>query len=87
MFEIDDNSFCTVLEYCPGNDLDFLLKQQHTLTGTKKIVCLTKFLEKLSFLRGAVERDARSKICQVIQALLYLNERKEPIIHYDLKPG
>nr|XP_006811162.1 PREDICTED: serine/threonine-protein kinase tousled-like 2-like [Saccoglossus kowalevskii] len=27
VFEIDSNSFCTVLEYCNGNDLDFHLKQ------------------------------------------------------------
>lgn len=33
VFEIDPSSFCTVLEYCPGHDLDFLLKQEHTLSG------------------------------------------------------
>lgn len=33
VFEIDPSSFCTVLEYCPGQDLDFLLKQEHTLSG------------------------------------------------------
>lgn len=33
VFEIDQNSFCTVLEYCPGQDLDFLLKQEHKLSG------------------------------------------------------
>ncbi len=33
VFEIDDNSFCTVLEHCDGQDLDFVLKQQHTLSG------------------------------------------------------
>lgn len=27
VFEIDTNSFCTVLEYCDGHDLDFYLKQ------------------------------------------------------------
>ncbi len=27
VFEIDTNSFCTVLEYFEGNDLDFFLKQ------------------------------------------------------------
>ncbi len=27
VFEIDANSFCTVLEYCDGHDLDFFLKQ------------------------------------------------------------
>lgn len=27
LFTIDNHSFCTVLEYCDGNDLDFYLKQ------------------------------------------------------------
>lgn len=31
VFEIDNNSFCTVLEYCDGNDLDFYLKQTKTI--------------------------------------------------------
>ncbi|XP_038044627.1 serine/threonine-protein kinase tousled-like 2 [Patiria miniata] len=65
VFEIDSNSFCTVLEYCPGNDLDFYLKQ-HKIIG---------------------EREARSIMMQTISALKYLNERKPPVIHYDLKPG
>jgi serine/threonine protein kinase len=30
VFEIDANSFCTVLEYCDGHDLDFYLKQVST---------------------------------------------------------
>lgn len=33
------------------------------------------------------EREAKSIICQVVSALKYLNERKPPVIHYDLKPG
>ncbi|XP_071812805.1 serine/threonine-protein kinase tousled-like 2 isoform X2 [Apostichopus japonicus] len=65
VFEIDSNSFCTVLDYCPGNDLDFYLKQHKTIA----------------------EREAKSIIAQVVHALKYLNERKPPIIHYDLKPG
>ncbi|XP_041478196.1 serine/threonine-protein kinase tousled-like 2 [Lytechinus variegatus] len=65
VFEIDANSFCTVLEFCPGNDLDFHLKQHKLM----------------------VEREARCIIMQVVSALKYLNERKPPIIHYDLKPG
>ena len=28
VFEVDDNTFCTVLEYVDGHDLDFILKQQ-----------------------------------------------------------
>lgn len=31
VFEIDANSFCTVLEYCDGHDLDFYLKQHKTI--------------------------------------------------------
>ncbi|PAA60736.1 hypothetical protein BOX15_Mlig032845g1, partial [Macrostomum lignano] len=33
------------------------------------------------------EREARNIICQVVSALKYLNQRKPPVIHYDLKPG
>jgi len=33
VFEIDANSFCTVLEYCDGHDLDFYLKQVRRLTS------------------------------------------------------
>ncbi|XP_033113034.1 serine/threonine-protein kinase tousled-like 2 isoform X1 [Anneissia japonica] len=65
VFEIDSNSFCTVLEYCDGKDLDFYLKQ-------------TKLIP---------EKEARSIMIQTVRALQYLNERKPPIIHYDLKPG
>ena len=32
VFEIDANSFCTVLEYCDGHDLDFYLKQVNNST-------------------------------------------------------
>lgn len=65
VFEIDSNSFVTVLEYCDGNDLDFMLKQQKTIP----------------------EKETRAIMMQVVSALKYLNERKPPVIHYDLKPG
>lgn len=57
--------FGTVMEYSPGNDLDFYLKQNRIIP----------------------EREARSIIIQIVSALKYLNERKPPVIHYDLKPG
>ncbi len=57
--------FCTVLEFCEGNDLDFYLKQHKLMS----------------------EKEARSIIMQIVNALRYLNEIKPPIIHYDLKPG
>uniref|UniRef100_A0A673H2E6 non-specific serine/threonine protein kinase n=1 Tax=Sinocyclocheilus rhinocerous TaxID=307959 RepID=A0A673H2E6_9TELE len=64
-FSLDTDSFCTVLEYCEGNDLDFYLKQHKLMS----------------------EKEARSIIMQVVNALKYLNEIRPPIIHYDLKPG
>ena len=36
---------------------------------------------------GVKEQEARCIIMQVVSALKYLNLRKKPIIHYDLKPG
>ncbi|XP_010873073.1 serine/threonine-protein kinase tousled-like 2 isoform X2 [Esox lucius] len=64
-FSLDTDSFCTVLEYCEGNDLDFYLKQHKLMS----------------------EKEGRSIIMQIVNALKYLNEIRPPIIHYDLKPG
>lgn len=43
VFEIDTNSFCTVLEYCDGNDLDFYLKQNKCIPEkeARSIICQT----------------------------------------------
>lgn len=38
VFEIDANSFCTVLEYCDGHDLDFYLKQVCPIIITPKLL-------------------------------------------------
>ncbi|KAI6237831.1 BMA-TLK-1, isoform e [Aphelenchoides besseyi] len=65
LFTIDNDSFCTVLEYCDGNDLDCYLKMHKTIP----------------------EKEARVIIMQVVSALKYMNERKNPVIHYDLKPA
>lgn len=65
VFEIDNNSFCTVLEYCNGGDLDSHLKRFGSLA----------------------ESEARVIITHIFQGLKYLSEQKNPIIHYDLKPG
>uniref|UniRef100_A0A8B9LEP1 non-specific serine/threonine protein kinase n=1 Tax=Astyanax mexicanus TaxID=7994 RepID=A0A8B9LEP1_ASTMX len=64
-FSLDTDTFCTVLEFCEGNDLDFYLKQHKLMS----------------------EKEARSIVMQIANALRYLNEIKPPIIHYDLKPG
>ena len=65
VFEIDLNSFATVLERCEGPDLDYYLKEKKNLP----------------------EREARALLIQIVSALAYLNGLKNPIIHYDLKPG
>eukprot|EP00761_Pharyngomonas_kirbyi_P009781 gb/GECH01009799.1/.p1 GENE.gb/GECH01009799.1/~~gb/GECH01009799.1/.p1 ORF type:complete len:774 (+),score=175.72 gb/GECH01009799.1/:1-2322(+) len=65
MFEIDVNTFSTVLEFCDGSDLD------HYLTSRKTLY----------------EREARSIMMQVFHGLKYLNQQKQRIIHYDLKPA
>lgn len=62
--EIDNNCFCTILEYCSGEDLHHYLKKHKTLT----------------------EKEAKSIMQQIFSALKYLNEQKEKIIHFDLKP-
>ncbi|XP_060560819.1 serine/threonine-protein kinase tousled-like 2 isoform X2 [Ruditapes philippinarum] len=43
VFEIDNNSFCTVLEFCEGNDLDFYLKQNKCIPEkeARSIICQT----------------------------------------------
>ncbi|KAJ4941227.1 hypothetical protein JOQ06_027513 [Pogonophryne albipinna] len=64
-FSLDTGSFCTVLEYCEGNDLDFYLKQNKLMP----------------------EKEGRSVVMQIVNALKYLNQIRPPIIHYDLKPG
>lgn len=65
VFTIDNHSFCTVLEYCDGKDLDFYLKQNKVIP----------------------EKEARSIIMQVVNALKYLNDLNPSVIHYDLKPA
>ena len=43
VFEIDANSFCTVLEYCDGHDLDFYLKQVKLWTLPPKAIPVADF--------------------------------------------
>ena len=62
--EVDSSCFCTVLEYCPGEDLHMYLKRAKTLS----------------------EKEARLITLQLFQALKYLDEQSERVIHYDLKP-
>jgi tousled-like kinase len=50
VFEIDTNSFCTVLEYCEGNDLDFFLKQHKTIPEKESRSIIMQTVSALRYL-------------------------------------
>ncbi|XP_065896668.1 serine/threonine-protein kinase tousled-like 2 isoform X2 [Dysidea avara] len=50
VFEIDANSFCTVLEYVKGHDLDFLLKQQKIFPEKEAKAIVMQTLSALRYL-------------------------------------
>jgi len=50
VFEIDDNSFCTVLEYCNGPDLDLYLKLQGNLPEREAKLIISQIFSALCYL-------------------------------------
>ncbi|XP_070501505.1 serine/threonine-protein kinase tousled-like 2 isoform X2 [Chironomus tepperi] len=50
VFEIDANSFCTVLEYCDGHDLDFYLKQHKTIPEKEARAIIMQVVSALKYL-------------------------------------
>ncbi|KAK2173040.1 hypothetical protein NP493_908g00022 [Ridgeia piscesae] len=50
VFEIDNNSFCTVLEYCDGNDLDFYLKQNKSIPEKEARSIIVQTVSALRYL-------------------------------------
>jgi len=100
VFEIDNGSFATVLEFCKGED-----KLQPYITPKliglgfnlySSVVCITgtdlDYILKTQ--RSVQEREARAILIQILSGLRYLNtpsgegiKRRQGIIHYDLKPG
>ncbi|CAF0930549.1 unnamed protein product [Adineta steineri] len=52
VFEIDTNSFCTVLEYCDGNDLDFFLKQNKTIPEKEARSIIMQTVNALKYLNS-----------------------------------
>lgn len=59
MFEIDANSFCTVLEYCDGHDLDFYLKQHKTIPEreARSIIMQVNIFSQKNFTIGEAEKE------------------------------
>lgn len=87
VFEIDANSFCTVLEYCDGHDLDFYLKQHKTIPEREARSIIMQVSGEMSKEGRTTNTFINLLSLQVVSALKYLNEIKPPVIHYDLKPG
>ena len=50
VFEIDSNSFCTVLEYCDGHDLDFYLKQHKFIPEREARSIIMQVVHALKYL-------------------------------------
>lgn len=50
VFEIDANSFCTVLEYCDGHDLDFYLKQHKSIPEREARSIIMQVVHALKYL-------------------------------------
>jgi serine/threonine protein kinase len=50
VFEIDTNSFSTVLEYCEGNDLHCFLKQHKTLPEKESRSIIMRTVSALRYL-------------------------------------
>ena len=48
--EIDEHSFCTVLEYCEGYDLSFFLKMHKQLTEKESKLILNQLLLGLKYI-------------------------------------
>ncbi|PKA62125.1 Serine/threonine-protein kinase TOUSLED [Apostasia shenzhenica] len=50
IFEIDQNTFCTVLEYCSGKDLDAVLKATPVLTEKEARIVIVQIFQGLVYL-------------------------------------
>ncbi|KAI4305792.1 hypothetical protein L6164_029135 [Bauhinia variegata] len=56
IFEIDQNTFCTVLEYCSGKDLDAVLKATPILPEREAKVILVQIFQGLVYLNKRTQK-------------------------------
>ena len=100
VFEIDMNSFATVLDYCPGIDLDEKLKRNRYLNEKDAKIILAQILSGLRYLNrplaypsssssgGSDDGDAAPGGGHGSSGRGGLSKnQKLSIIHYDLKPA
>uniref|UniRef100_A0A2P2KC34 Protein kinase domain-containing protein n=4 Tax=Rhizophora mucronata TaxID=61149 RepID=A0A2P2KC34_RHIMU len=55
-FEIDQNTFCTVLEYCSGKDLDAVLKATPILPEKEARIIIVQIFQGLVYLNKRVQK-------------------------------
>ncbi|OAY37471.1 serine/threonine-protein kinase TOUSLED isoform X4 [Manihot esculenta] len=56
IFEIDHNTFCTVLEYCSGKDLDAVLKATPILPEREARIIIVQIFQGLVYLNKRVQK-------------------------------
>lgn len=56
IFEIDQNTFCTILEYCSGKDLDAVLKSTPTLPEREARIIIFQIFQGLVYLNRRSQR-------------------------------
>ncbi|KAF8009363.1 hypothetical protein BT93_J0379 [Corymbia citriodora subsp. variegata] len=56
IFEIDHNTFCTVLEYCSGKDLDAVLKATPLLPEKEARIIIVQIFQGLVYLNKRVQK-------------------------------
>lgn len=62
VFEVDTNSFCTVLEYCSGTDLETILKQRTKLPERDARAILLQILSGMNYLSHSSPDGKRQAI-------------------------
>jgi tousled-like kinase len=85
VFEIDVNSFATVLEYCRGIDLDEKLKRMKFIPEKDAKAILLQILSGLKYLN--TPSDISPSVDNGAHPREAVSSRRKAVIHFDLKPA
>jgi tousled-like kinase len=91
VFEIDMNSFATVLELCRGTDLDEKLKTMKQFPEKDAKTIIMQILAGLRYLNAPIPTNSMEETAENGHMLPPNNTQQTPrkrgIIHFDLKPA
>ena len=85
VFEIDQDSFATVLELCEGDDLDMRLKRRTQLSEREARSIIVQMLRGLLYLN--IGETGSSSGAASAKSTAHAAKATPKVIHYDLKPG